>query len=167
MFYDGDCAFTAIREKLARYPDDVRKKKLAGYLLLMAQSGGYNYPRILSHGEPGAAALSLHEYVIAAMHAAFLLNRRYCPFYKWSFRALRELPLLPALADDLTFLLTGGDAEKKQAVIAETDAVILAETQKQGFSAETGDDPEKHAYAVNASIADADLRSRHILYAVT
>ena len=56
---------------------------IAGNLLLMAQSGQYNYMRCISHGEEGAAQLAVAEYVKAAMSVAFLLNKKYQPFYKW------------------------------------------------------------------------------------
>ena len=36
LFYDGSGEVTAIRERLRHYPEDIRRKKLAGQLLLMA-----------------------------------------------------------------------------------------------------------------------------------
>ena len=90
VFFDGDGAFTRIRARLADMPEDVRRKKLAGRLILMKQAGIYNYPRILAHGEAGAAQLAIHAFADAAMRAVFLLNRRPMPYYKWSFRAMRE-----------------------------------------------------------------------------
>ena len=41
---------TALRERLSFYPEDIRLKKLAGHLLLMNQSGQYNYTRCIRHG---------------------------------------------------------------------------------------------------------------------
>lgn len=38
-----------------------------------------------------AAQLACVEFVNAAMKVNFLLQDRYMPYYKWSFRALREL----------------------------------------------------------------------------
>ena len=51
--FDGPGEVTAIRARLARWPEDVRRKKLAGQLLLMGQAGQYNYLRCLPHGETG------------------------------------------------------------------------------------------------------------------
>ena len=48
VFFDNFGEVTKIREALAYYPEDVRRKKLAGNLLLMAQSGQYNYKRCLT-----------------------------------------------------------------------------------------------------------------------
>ncbi|MBR3641169.1 MAG: DUF4037 domain-containing protein, partial [Oscillibacter sp.] len=97
---------TRLRERLSYLPEDVRRKKLAGQLLLMAQSGQYNYRRCILHGERAAAQLAVFEFVRSALSAAFLLNRRYQPYYKWAFRALRDLPLLSELAAPLEALMT-------------------------------------------------------------
>ena len=39
VFFDGSGELTRVREALAHYPEDVRRKKLAGNLLLAAQAG--------------------------------------------------------------------------------------------------------------------------------
>ena len=110
-FYDGFGEFSAVRRELeAGYPEDVRLKKMAARAVLMAQSGQYNYSRCLRRGEYGAAAMALHEFVSAGLSMIFLLNRRYMPYYKWSFRAARELPVLREAAGELERLLTGGAA---------------------------------------------------------
>ena len=64
VFRDDLGEFTAIRERLLHgMPEDVRKKHLAARLIEMAQSGQYNYSRCLRHGEAGAAALELSDFV--------------------------------------------------------------------------------------------------------
>ena len=63
IFTDGYGEVTAIRERLMHRPEDVRLKKLAGQLLLMGQSGQYNYRRCLQHGETAAAQLAAVEFV--------------------------------------------------------------------------------------------------------
>ena len=161
---------TRIREVLAYYPEDVRRKRLAGRLLLMEQSGQYNYPRCLAHGEPDAAQLAAVEFVRSAISAIFLLNRRYCPYYKWTFRALRDLPLLSGLAPALSFLLSTGNgdsrAEEKSARIGSVCAQVLAEVRAQSLSDAEGGDLERHAYAVNDRIRDPELRNLHVLAAI-
>ena len=170
MYFDRYGEVTSVRERLRCFPEDVRFKRLAGHLLLMAQSGLYNYPRCLGHGETGAAQLAAGEFVRSAMSAAFLLKRRYQPFYKWAFRALRELDGLGDLADDLEWLLsTGNDAalsREKTARIEYSAATIAAECARQGLVTAPGPELEPLAYQVNARIRDPELRNRHILAAV-
>ena len=101
IFYDGLGEVTAIRERLAYMPNDVRLKKLAGNLLVMGQAGQYNYPRCIARGDTAAAQLAVFEFVKAALNVAFLLNRRYAPYYKWTFRALAELSVLSELYGEL------------------------------------------------------------------
>ena len=47
-------------------PVDIKLKRLVGNLLLMAQSGQYNFVRCIKHGEPEAAQLACVEFVNAA-----------------------------------------------------------------------------------------------------
>ena len=170
VFRDDEGVFSAIRASLLSMPEDVRKKKLAGHLLMMAQSGQYNYLRILSHGENAAAQLAVNEFVSHAMQVVFLLNRRYMPFYKWSFRALRELPLLSSLADSFEFLLTGDNvsplSDTKAEVMEDISSMILLELREQCLSDMFCTDLEKHAYSVNDKIEDSDLRTASVLLAV-
>ena len=170
LFFDGYGEVTRIREGLRRYPEDVRKKKLAGHLLLMAQAGQYNYARCLKHGETGAAQLAAAEFVRHTMSAAFLLNNVYEPYYKWSFRAMRRLPKLSLLAETMEYLLTTDNgeelAESKLDMIEDAASDVIDELQTQGLSKAICGDLEKHAYSVNDAIADGEIRNLHILAAV-
>lgn len=170
VFYDAAGEFSAIRKGLCEMPEDVRRKRIAGNLLLMAQAGQYNYNRCLSHGESGAAQLAVIEFVKAAMQVVFLLNRAYMPYYKWSFRALRKLPKFSELADTLEFLLTtenGGELkETKYLILEDIASMTIAELNEQNLTKAICGDLEKHAYSVNDSIADPELRNRNIFAAV-
>lgn len=170
VFRDDTGAFTAVRDRLAYLPEAVRRKKLAGHLFLMGQAGQYNYDRCISRGETAAAQLAVAELVKSALHAIFLLNRRYLPYYKWRFRSLRELPLLASLHDPLERVLsTGNTAEEtreKRTLIALICDGIFAETKRQGLSSFAGDNAEGHARHVNDSIEDAAVRNLHLLYGV-
>ena len=166
LFFDNWGEVSRIREVLAYFPEDVRRKRLAGRLLLMAQAGQYNIPRCLGHGETGAAQLAAIEFADSAMAAAFLLSRRYRPYYKWRFRALRELPLLSELAEPLEQILTTPCDEEKLRTVEELCAAVAAEVRRQGLAETDSEDLEKLAYAVNARVRDAELRNMHILAAV-
>ena len=170
VFFDGSGELTRVREALAHYPEDVRRKKLAGNLLLAAQAGQYNYLRCLRHGETAAAQLAVIAFAQSVMEIVFLLNDAYQPFYKWQFRAIRALPKLPFAAELVEYLITtnndGHLAQDKYEVIEDISADIIAELEAQGLTAADCVDLEKHAYSVNEGIADGNLRNLHILAGV-
>ncbi len=170
VFRDDLGELTAIRQRLARMPEDIRRKRLAGQLLLMAQSGQYNYTRCLRHGETGAAQLAAGEFCRAAMAAVFLLNGAYMPYYKWAFRALAALPVLGELAGTLEMLLTTGSegplAEQKYDAMEAIAGLVIDELMARELTRATCGDLEKHAYSVNDGIRDGDIRNLHILAAI-
>ena len=170
IFMDQLGEVTRIRESLSYYPEPVRQKKLAGHLLLMAQSGQYNYLRCLRRGESGAAQLCVIEFVRNCMSVIFLLNRVYQPFYKWSFRAMRTLPRLDLSAALMEYLLTTDNqeemAQEKYDVMESIASDVIDELQQQDLTKAICQDLEKHAYSVNDGILDAQLRNLHILAAV-
>lgn len=170
VFEDPYGAFTAIREKLRYFPEDVRRKKLAGHLLLMGQAGQYNYSRCIARGETGAAQLAVFEFVQSALHCIYLLNRTYMPYYKWSFRGLKTLSCLGELAKDLEYLIssgnTAGEAEKKAALIETICAAIADELRSQGLTDLQNAELEQQAYALNDTIQDHNIRNLHILQGV-
>ena len=168
VFSDLLGAFTAIREKLKYLPEAVRRKKLAGELLLMGQAGQYNYSRCIARGETGGAQLAAFEFVKSAIHGIYLLNGAYMPYYKWCFRGLKGLSRLGALADPLEALISTGnepqEAEKKQARI-ESVCHAFAE-ELCSLTALQSAEMERQAYALNDTIADPTVRNLHILCGV-
>jgi len=165
VFRDDLGVFSGIRDTILHgMPEDVRRKKIAARAVFMAQSGQYNYMRCLRHGEPGAAALALDEFVRNAAQIVFLLNRRFAPYYKWLFRAMRDLPKLGGLSDSLTALLTGRESdsvklERIEAICAE----IATELRAQGLSDCEDVYLEPHAFAVQSGIRDREIRALHIM----
>jgi hypothetical protein len=170
LYFDNYGEMTKIRKRLMQRPEDVKKKKLAGHLLLMAQSGQYNYRRCLKHGENAAAQLSVFEFVRNAAAAIFLLNDAYQPYYKWTFRALRMLPKLSIEAELMEYLLCSDNepasTEEKTKVIEGIASDVIDELMNQKLTQAICTDLEKHANSVNDSIADGQLRNLNILAAV-
>ncbi|HAB95066.1 MAG TPA: hypothetical protein DCF49_10020 [Lachnospiraceae bacterium] len=170
IFADPYGELTGIRERLRNRPRDIRIKKLAGQLLLMAQSGQYNYGRCLRHGETAAAQLAVMEFVKSTMAAVFLLNDVYQPYYKWSFRAMRALPRLALTAELLEYLMTTDNEEEtreeKSKVIEGIASDVIGELRAQGLTRASGGELEAHAYSVHDKVADVELRNMHILAAV-
>lgn len=170
IFEDHYGHFTAIREKLRYFPEDIRRKKLAGHLLLMGQAGQYNYGRCIARGETAAAQMAVFEFAQSALHAIYLLNRVYMPYYKWCFRGLQNLPRLGNLAEELEYLIssgnTAGEAEKKTALIEKICAAIAEELGSQKLTDLKTAELEQQAYALNDTIQDHNIRTLHILQGV-
>lgn len=170
VFRDDCGAFTLIRNKIKNMPEDIRLKKIAGNVLLAAQSGQYNFKRCLDHSEPAAAQLAAFKFTESIMRTIFLLNRRHMPYYKWSFRALRELDILGNIADSLEFLITSDNApdtaETKYFIIEDIASMVISELQNQGITKAVCGDLEKHAYSVNDYISDSEIRNMNIFAGV-
>lgn len=167
IFFDGFGEVTRIREGLRNMPEDILKKRIAGNLIVMAQAGQYNFARCLKHGEPEAAQLACVEFVNAAMKTAFLLNRSYMPYYKWSFRALRALPGGETLAEKLSGLLCGDNAgeptaNEKSCIIESIAKEVSAELKRREMTNLDSQELERQAYAVNDGIRDSEVRNRNI-----
>ena len=160
VFYDGPGEVTRIRQTIRDgMPEDVRRKKIAARAALMAQAGQYNVPRCLRRGEREAALLAAGEFVREGLYMAFLLNRRHMPYYKWAFRALRELPCLDELAEPLGKLLTQPRQETIEAVCGR----IAQELRRQGLSDGPWEYLEPHAYQVMKGIRDPDIAALHVM----
>lgn len=170
VFFDGSGCFTDIRRKLEYFPEEIKLKKLAGELLIMGQAGQYNYARCLSRNDSAAAQLAVFEFVKSALHVIFLLNKKYLPYYKWSFRALKELPRLSELYEPLEYLISSDNlsfnAAKKQKAIEDICDAVVFELRTEGISDYSGSELEGHAYAVNSKILNLDIRNLHVLYAI-
>lgn len=168
VFADHYGQFTAIRETLGYFPEDIRRKKLAGHLLLMTQAGQYNYSRCVARGETAAAQLAVFEFTQSTLHSIYLLNRAYMPYYKWSFRGLKDLPLLSQQAKPLEYLITTGNTPeqaKEKAVLIEQICAAIAEAV-QPLTGLQSAEPEQQAYALNDTITDHQIRNLHILHGV-
>lgn len=170
IFCDNYGLMTQLREKIAYMPEDVRLKKLAGNILLMAQSGQYNYSRCIKRGETAAAQLAVTEFVNTALKVIFLINKKFMPYYKWTFRALRELKKLSDLYDSLEYLISSTneaeESKKKQEIIEQISERIISELIEQKLTKIDSCDLERHAYCVNDMIKDSEIRNLNILYAV-
>ena len=167
VFEDGLGEFTAIRSALLPcYPEDVRLKKLAARAATMAQSGQYNFPRMLRRGDVFAARLALGEFLNAALSMLYLLNFRYEPFYKWQFAGAEGLvamaKALPYLKD-IAASSTMRDAGRISGDIEAACAVAIGELRLQGLTEAEGDYMEPHAYSIMAHIEDETVRNLHVM----
>ncbi|MBQ2705050.1 MAG: DUF4037 domain-containing protein [Clostridia bacterium] len=169
VFCDNYGEFSQIREAIGYFPEDIRLKRLAGNLLIMGQSGQYNYNRCVLRGETASAQLALFEFAKSAINVAFLLNKKYMPYYKWSFRALREIsPQYCDLAKSLEVLIStdNSNPKQKQETIEGICRFIADEINAQGITKLPTSEMESQAYAVNDMISNNGIRNMNILSGV-
>ena len=133
VFADPAGEFLATWNDLRQgYPEDIRLKKLAARCMVIGQAGQYNYPRLVRRDDLVAAQLALSEFIHAVISAAYLLNNRYTPFYKWMNRGLKELPVLGAeISSRLEHLIR---TEDKQDEIENICSLLIREFHQQGIS---------------------------------
>ena len=163
-----DCGImTDVRERLLFYPEDARLKRLAGNLFLASQSGQYNYKRCSERGEKAAAGIAAAKFALYSAAVFHLIRNKYMPYYKWTFRSLRELGI-PGDAPRLIEEIASGELNGSPALADAIDAVcsgICRTLAEEGLSqAET---PERCAYEINGLIRDNSLRNANILYGVS
>ena len=163
VFYDGPGEVTALRAALADMPEDVRRKKLAKNVVFAAQAGQYNYARALKHGQQGAAVLALARFAESYATAAFLLNRRWAPFYKWLLKAGRDLPVLGDAVADVEHLLADPLGQGTAAGVEAAAAKMIGVLRAQGLTDHPADYLEPHAYEILQRIEDPDLRNMHVM----
>ena len=168
VFMDRLGQFTDIRTALlGYYPEDVLRKKLAARCAVMAQAGQYNYPRCIKRGERSAAYLACAEFIKAALSAVYLLNGRYMPFYKWSFRGTDDLPLLKNAVSALRKLSLTDDAgaydTAKQDLIENICIDVIREMNRQHLTYVTETFMEAQALDLMKGVSDTRISSMHIL----
>ncbi len=167
IFEDGEGEFTAIVKHLKNMPSDTRLKRISASSALAAQSGQYNFMRAVKHSEIAAASIALYEFADNISEIVFLLNRKYPPYYKWLFRAMRELPILGDKADALEYLICEETSLKtvslKSEIIEDISKCIIEELARQNISNAKSEFLEPHAYSVAEKINDCELRSMHIM----
>ncbi len=164
VFRDDLGTFSEIRNTLKKgYPRDVRIKKLAAHLALMAQAGQYNFKRCLKHGEDEAAHLALYEFIKHTVEVLFLLSNQYAPFYKWQFRALSKLPEHTEIYKLLCVLIREQSMDLRYEMVEKICAKIVAELRRQGLSACDEQYLEAQALAVTEQIRDKEIRALHLM----
>ena len=164
VFYDGLGTFSTVREALKKgYPRDVKLKKLAAHLALMAQAGQYNIERCVKHGEYEAAHLAIYEFVNHTMEALFLLSGRYAPYYKWRFRALSETDGYFDVYRLLCELFREHPLRQKVQIVDQICNYVLIELKRCGLTASNETYLEAQALEVSKQIRDPEIRSLHLM----
>lgn len=157
VFADPLGEFTARRRRFSRYPEAVRLQKLALRLGEMAQTGQYNYPRMVKRDDKGASFMCLAGFVEAAVDGAYLLNDIYPPFYKWKFRGMEEFRCLGTLGVLIEELLETQDRpDEAAALIEKICGDFVQELRLQGLSSSDENFLEAQKAEVMKSLYRAD-----------
>lgn len=164
VFLDRLGKFSEIREKLLKYyPEDIRKKRIAARCMKIAQSGQYNFERMMKRNDIVAARFSESEFLQEVIHLAYLLNRRYVLFYKWAFRGLKSLDILgktlSGMIEELVSL-PSDDVKRKVYLIERICGKLTGELKRQNLIPQEMNSGFLQDYApvIQSSIGDAELR---------
>lgn len=177
IFEDYYGQVTQIRKDLSYYPEDVRLKKIVRAIAKMAQAGQYNYSRCMTRHNQVAASLALHEFIDQTLSAVYLLNKKYKPYYKWSFYGLKDCPILNDVAvfieqlvtlpTDLTYwqelTQTLNTEDPKVVIIEKICQKVIMELNKQGLTDHFADFLDNHTMNVMSLIEDETIKNKHIM----
>lgn len=168
VFMDNYGEFSKAREHLLNfYPEDVLRKKIAARVAIMAQSGQYNYYRCIKRGENVAAYQACAEFVKTALSCVFLLNGRYAPFYKWTFRAANELTKLRSAVHGIERLTKipddMGTGPGKRDIMENICTDVAEELRVRNFSSSRDNFLQMHLGEIMSGISDVRIRSMHVM----
>lgn len=149
VFRDDDGRLTALRQRLAWFPDDVFFYKVAGQWRRIAEEQAFV-------GRTGQVGDELGSRVIAArlvrdvMRLAFLLERTYAPYPKWFGSGFARLPI----AATLTPLLDAALARHQAALGIAPFEPVVGPYHERPFATINADDA---VAAARAAITDPAL----------
>ena len=160
VFLDNLGKFSEIRNRLLNfYPEDIRLKKIAFQLNKMAQSGQYNYSRMIKRGDTVAANIAQGEFVKHYLEFVHLLNKKYMPFYKWSYRSACSLEILGNFTQENLKKLSEASIYEKESLIEEICLTVVNTLNKLGLSNSKIDFLTYQAEEVRKNILNPSLRN--------
>lgn len=159
VFMDNLGEFSKIRNRLLKfYPEDIRLKKIAYQLNKMAQSGQYNYNRMIKRNDIVAANIAQAEFINHYLNLVHLLNKKYMPFYKWAYKNATYLPILGEFTKNKLRNLSEVSIYDKSKVIEEICCTVVFELNRLGYSNSKIDFLTYQAEEVRKQISDKSLR---------
>ena len=163
VFCDPYGAFTKIRsELLQHYPQDVFLVKLAQEAGVAAQTGQYNYPRAVKRNDSITANMIRAAFAEHFVRAVFLINRKYRPFYKWTYQALSSLPILGKEMHEKMEALLGAPWNGAEEVIEEMSQRLIGTMREQELTENTSDFLMDHLPDLLSKVEDRSLIEKGI-----
>lgn len=93
VWHDPQGSFSAVRETLkAYYPEPVRLRRIAHWARYYSGMGAYALKRAILRGNDYYANITFTRAMRLGVQLAFLLDRRYFPYDKWTFAFFEKLP---------------------------------------------------------------------------
>jgi tetratricopeptide (TPR) repeat protein len=177
IFDDYLGVITSIRKSLSYFPEDVRLKKIVRAIAKMAQSGQYNYARCMRRGQEVAASLALHEFIDETLSFIYLMNKKYKPYYKWSYYGLKDCVYLRDISSWIKQLVQLpsqremwkvdspmiNTQDQKIVIIEKICQRVIVELQKSGLITRDDDFLDVHTQEIMERIQDEVIRSKHIM----
>ena len=170
VWYDPLGRFTAVRRALsAYYPEPVRLRRIAHWCRYFSGMGTYALKRAVLRDNEFYANITFTRAVRLGVQLAFLLDRHYYPYDKWTLAYFRRLPRmsrrLGALVDEAVKLSTGWERKLEllnafSDVLDETmveDGILRPHPRYKG-SATSGYRLMERAYAEILKDLPADIR---------
>ena len=124
-----------------------------------------------------AASLALNEFIEQTLSCIYLLNKKYKPYYKWSFYGLKDCTKLrdiqPMIAQLVTLPSQREQWEKpikpvntqdqKVVLIEKICQKMITELHVQGLTDHYDDFLDNHTFNIMNRINDPIIRSKHIM----
>lgn len=97
VWHDPLGKFTAVRSTLsAYYPEPVRLRRIAHWCRYYSGMGAYALKRAILRGNDYYANITFTRAIRLGVQLAFLLERQYFPYDKWTFAYFEKLPRMSA-----------------------------------------------------------------------
>ena len=132
VFHDGPGELTALRERLAGYPDDVRRYVVAAGWAHLGQELPFVGRTGSRDDELGSAVLA-GRLARVAMHLGHVLEGRWAPYAKWLGTSFAALPSASAAGPHLREALASIRWPEREAALARAFDVLLGAQAAAGL----------------------------------
>ncbi|ETK30618.1 DUF4037 domain-containing protein [Microbispora sp. ATCC PTA-5024] len=171
VFHDGPGSLTAVRRRLAWYPDQVWRYLLACQWQRISQEEAFA-GRCAEVGDDLGAALVAGRLARDLMRLCLLLGRRYAPYGKWLGSAYARLPVAGALTPSLRGAVAAARHPERERHLCDAYETVAALQNRSGLAEPV--DPacrqyhgrpfrvlhaERFAHALAATLTDPALRA--------
>ena len=132
VFRDDTGELTAIRERLAWYPEDVGRYVLAADWTRIGEELQF-VGRVSERGDELGSRILTARLARTAMHLGFLLERRWPPYAKWLGTSFATLPRLADVATSLEQALAADGWRDREACLVEAVDRLAALQGRMGL----------------------------------